>query len=213
MVVTKTREGRATTTQGRSGRRPGATTTRAQILGAARELFAEAGYDRVSLRVIADRAGVNVALISHFFRSKMNLFLESVELPVEPSRVLALFADGDRDAIGERVARFLITAMDQPDVRQTLLGMLRTATSEPRAAELMREVVVRRLWAPLGEALDEPDAELRVSLVATQVVGLLMVRAVLGAEPLRSLDHDLLVAAISPTLQRYLTEPLDDGVV
>lgn len=73
---------------------------------------------------------------------------------------------------------------------------------------MVRELVTRRIWGPLAESLGVEDADLRVSLVASQIVGVVMVRHILEAEPLASLSDDQLVDLIAPTLQRYLTGPL-----
>ena len=74
----------------RSGRRPGPSGTREAILAAARSQFAAQGYDRTSMRGIAAEAGVDQALVAHFFGAKQRLFVEVVRLPFEPSQVLPL---------------------------------------------------------------------------------------------------------------------------
>lgn len=192
----------------RSGRRPGVSGTREAILEAARRRFAELGYDRTSLRGIAADAGVDQALIAHFFGSKMQLFVSVVEVPIPTDAIVARVLGGDREDIGERTARTVATLLGDPDLQGRVMGLLRAATSEPEAARMVRELVTRRIWGPLAESLGVEDADLRVSLVASQIVGVVMVRHILEAEPLASLSDDQLVDLIAPTLQRYLTGPL-----
>jgi AcrR family transcriptional regulator len=193
----------------RRGRRPGGADTRAEILAAARQLFAERGFDRTTMRVIARRAGVDPALISHYFESKEALFLEAVELPIEPEVVLPAVVAGDRRAVGERVARLLVTLLDEERARSRLTSLVRAAASEPAAAALVRELVESRVLAPIARALDSDEPELRASLASSQMVGLVMARHVVGVEPLVSLTSERLAALLAPTLQHYLVGPLE----
>jgi AcrR family transcriptional regulator len=192
----------------RSGRRPGESGTREAIVRAARRLFAELGYDRTTIRAIAAEAGVDAALVVHFFGSKQQLFLSVVKLPFEPAAVLPGLLAGDRATVGERLARFLVTVLEDPDGRGRLTGIVRAAASEPAAARMLRELITGRIVTPLADSLGVEDARLRANLVGSQVVGLVMARYVVGVEPLASLAPDVLVHAVAPTFQRYLTEPL-----
>lgn len=192
----------------RLGRRPGTSGTRTAIDRAARRLFAERGYDRTTLRAVAAEAGVDPALVVHFFGSKQQLFLTVVELPFDPAAVLPPVLAGDRDAAGRRFARFLVALLEDPEARSRITGIVRAAASEPEAARIMRELLASRIIEPLAETLGAEDARLRATLVGSQVVGLVMARLVVGVEPLASLDPDALAAAVAPTFQRYLVEPL-----
>lgn len=192
----------------RSGRRPGESGTREAIVRAARRLFADLGYDRTTIRAIAAEAGVDAALVVHFFGSKQQLFLVVVELPFEPAAVLPRLLAGDRAGVGERLARFLVAVLEDPDGRGRLTGIVRAAASEPEAARMLRELITERIVTPLADTLGVEDARLRANLVGSQVVGLVMARYVVGVEPLASLAPDALVRAVAPTFQRYLTEPL-----
>jgi AcrR family transcriptional regulator len=189
-------------TKASRGRRPGASVTREAISAAARRQFAERGYDRASLRSIAAEAGVDAALIAHFFGSKERLFVAVVELPIDPELVLPQVLDGPRGKTGERLARVLVDVLEDGEARRRITGLVRAAATEPAAARMVRELLTRRVFSPLAHLL-------RANLLGSQVVGLVMARYVVGVEPLASLPRDTLVAAIAPTLQRYLTEPLD----
>jgi AcrR family transcriptional regulator len=193
----------------RSGRRPGATRTREAILDAARHQFGLAGYDRTSLRAIAARAKVDQALIIHFFGSKMGLFLEVVDLPVDPEVVIPALITGPRAEIGSRVATFLVSVLEDEQGLATITSLVRAASSEPEAARLVRDRLTHELWSPLARRLEVDDAELRVSLVGSQMIGLVLARYVVAVEPLASVTPGQVISLIAPTLQRYLVEPFD----
>jgi len=194
----------------RSGRRPGDSGTREAIRAAAIEQFAERGYDRPSMRSIAQQAGVDPALVSHFFGSKHALFVDVVELPFDPAQAIpALFGGGDREQIGARLAGFLLSVLEEPSARRRVIGLVRAATSEPEAARMVRDLLTREIFAPVVEELRVDDAQLRANLVSSQIVGMVMARYILGLEPLASMAAQDVAAIVGPTLQRYLTEPLD----
>jgi len=204
--MTLSSEGRVGTV--RSGRRPGQTRTRGAILEAARRQFGSKGFDRTSLRAIAAEAGVDQALILHFFRSKIGLFLEVVELPIDPDVVIPAILEGPREGIGERVATFVVSVLDTAEARSTVSAMVRAATSEPEAARVVRERFTHELWGPLARALEVDQAALRVSLVGSQIIGLVVARYIVRVEPLASSSSEHVISLIAPTLQRYLIEPL-----
>jgi AcrR family transcriptional regulator len=192
----------------RSGRRPGDSGTRAAIRAAAARQFAERGYDRTSLRSIAGEAGVDPKLVAHFFGTKQQLFVEVVQLPFDPAVVVPTVFGGEPGRVGERVAAFVLGVLDDPEARRPLVGLVRAAATQPEAARMVRELMTREVVARIVEALGADDADLRASLVGSQVVGLLMARHIIGVEPLASLPRDAVAAAIAPNLQRYLVEPL-----
>jgi AcrR family transcriptional regulator len=191
------------------GRRPGANVTREAILGAGRAKFEELGYDRTTIRAVAAEAGVDPALVSHFFGSKQELFLSVVELPFDPSVVLPRLVAGDPDGAGLRLARFVLGVLEDDEARARIVGIVRAAASEPAASEIVRELITRQVIGPLAESLGAGDAELRASLVGSQIVGLVMARHVVGVEPLASRPPETVARAIAPNLQRYLTGPLE----
>jgi AcrR family transcriptional regulator len=189
----------------RSGRRPGASGTREAILAAARRQFAALGYVRTTMRGVAAEAGVDQALVAHFFGSKQGLFVEVIRLPFAPADLLPRLLDGDRDELGERIARFVAAVLGDPEGRARVTGVVRAVASEPEIARMLREFMQNELWTPLAEWLGTEDAQLRVTLAGSQLVGMVMVRHVIEVEPLASLPPDELVEHIAPTLQRYLT--------
>ena len=194
----------------RRGRRPGGVDTRATLLDAARAEFAERGYDGATVRVIAERAGVDPAMVNHWFGGKETLFTAALDMPLDPKALLADLLPGDPDGLGERIVLRFLTIWDHTGGGRRLAALVRSVASHDIAARMMRQFVgmfVRRVVTSVA-----PDqVELRTALCASQLVGLGMVRYVLQLEPLASADHPTVVAAIAPTMQRYLTGPLDAG--
>jgi AcrR family transcriptional regulator len=192
----------------RTGRPPGGTSNREAIRASAAHHFSEYGYDRTSMRSVAAEAGVDQALIAHYFGSKHELFIAAVEFPFDPAKILPEVLDGDRNSIGERLARAQLALLDDPDARRRLTSLVRAASSEPDAARMLREFLMREVIGPLAEALGSDEPELRVSFVGSQIIGLMMARYIVEVEPLASLPAERVVEMIGPTLQRYLMHPL-----
>ncbi|GAA1224168.1 hypothetical protein GCM10009665_13030 [Kitasatospora nipponensis] len=190
----------------RTGRRPGGPDTRAAVLEAARTEFGSRGYEKASMRAIARGAGVDAALLHHYFGTKDRLFLAALEFPVDPQVVVEQVIAGDRSAVGERVARFVLAIWEQPAVLTRLLAVIRAAATTEEVAQLMREFAVDQLVRRIAAELDVEQADLRVELMVSQIVGLAMARYVLRIEPLASAGPEDLVPLLAPTFQRYLTD-------
>lgn len=189
----------------RTGRRPGNPDTRQAILAAAREAFAERGFDHASIRGIASSAGVDPALVHHYFKSKDKLFLAALNVPFDPAELLPSALAGDPAGLGERMIGLVLSVWDSP-AGSAGVALLRSVVSSEWAARLMREFVLtqvfRRVIAELPVKPDE--APLRAALVASQIAGLAMTRYILRLEPLASAPPHVVVTAVGPTVQRYL---------
>jgi AcrR family transcriptional regulator len=190
---------------GRTGRRPGNPETREAILAAARNTFADKGYDGASIRTIATSAGVDPALVHHYFGTKDKLFLAAMNLPIDPGELITKAVDGDRARVGERLVRMFLTVWDGP-AGAAGVALLRSAVGSEWTAKLFREFVLTQVMRRLATRLplDPAEAPLRVSLAASQMAGLAIARYVLKVEPLASMPREVLISAIGPTLQRYL---------
>ena len=191
----------------RTGRRPGDSGTRKAILDAARGIFSEHGYDGATIRGIATTAGVDPALVYHFYGSKEQLFVAAMELPFRPSELIPILLEGGPEGLGERILRLFLSIWDQPGV-SPFVALLRSASSNDRAAAMLREFISHEVIGRVARSLGVPGAELRATLVGSQLAGLAVVRYILRVEPLASADHDTVVASVAPALQRYLTEDL-----
>jgi AcrR family transcriptional regulator len=174
------------------------------VLDAARAEFAARGYEKTSVRAVARAAGVDAALVHHYFGTKEKLFLAALDFPLEPSLIARLIATGDRTQAGERIVRFAMALWDQPPVRERLLAMLRAAATNEQMADLFRGFVSRELIGHVARALGTERADLRVELVMSQIVGLAMARYVFRVEPLASAGTDELVRLVGPVLQHFL---------
>ena len=194
-------------TRAARGRRPGAPDTRTEILGAARALFATHGFKGASVRAIAAEAGVDPALVHHYFGTKDDLFMAALQLPVDPRELLApLRADGpEKAAVG--LLRTFLGVWDDPQHQLALLGVFRSIL-EPQGEQLFREGFVPVVLQPVGQGLGIDRPEKRMPLVASQIIGLIMCRYVLRLPPLDTMEPELLVATYAPTIQRYLTGEL-----
>jgi AcrR family transcriptional regulator len=193
----------------RSGRRPGATQTRDAIAAAARAQFAEVGYERATMRTIAAAAGVDPALIVHFFTSKETLFREVTAVPAGLASTMRSLADGPHEDVGRRFAQAVVAMLEIPETRAVVLARIRSAASHPEAAELVRELVSHDIGLLTGALTDDaPDT--RAALVGMQIVGLAFARYVVKVEPIASLPAPELVDVLAPTFQRLLAGPLAD---
>jgi AcrR family transcriptional regulator len=191
----------------RPGRRSGDGKTREQILGAARASFAEEGFQGTTIRGVAARAGVDPALVHHYFGKKEELFVAAAELPYDVTQMVEPLLEGDIEELGERLVRTFLGMWDSKGP-SPLVAMIRSATSNESAATMLREGVTHLILDRVARSLDKPDPNLRASLVGSQMIGLAFARYVVKVEPLASATQETLVKAIAPTVQRYLTGTL-----
>ena len=199
-----------TSARRRTGRRPGSVDTRGRILEAARQAFAERGLDGTSVRQVASDAGVDPALVHHYFGSKQRLFLAAMEFPIEPAVVIpSLVSGGPRDELGRRFVAFLVTLWDRPDVRPLVTGVVRSAATDAVAATMARRLLAEGPLLAISNALDVPDAALRAALASAQLMGLAMARYVIRIEPLASMSPEALAALAGPSIHRYLAGDLE----
>ena len=188
----------------RGRRRKDAGDARSAILAAASAEFLAHGYDGTSLRAIARRAGVDPALVHHYFEDKAALFAEALETPVRPQDIVRLALAAPREHVGETIVRTVLEALDSPASRNRMRQLLRTALGHDFAARMLRQFLVREVLGRIAAELDAPDAELRATLAASQIVGLMVVRAGIEAEPLASAPIDGVVARVGPVVQWHL---------
>ncbi|MFK0242562.1 TetR family transcriptional regulator [Microbacterium sp. NPDC090281] len=188
----------------RRGRPRGVSDSRARIIAAAVDDFGEKGYDGATIRSIAARAGVDSALVHHYFGTKADLFAEAVGIPLRPDIDVPGILAGPRGEIGERLIRYVLEAFEQPEVRRRGVMLLRTAIGSRLTTPLLAGFLSRELLSRVARSLDADDADLRASLVASQIAGMLIARYVLRLPALAAASVDELVAWVGPTVQRYL---------
>lgn len=188
------------------GRRPGGPDTRGEILAAARESFAGKGFGGTSMRGVARQAGVDAALVHHYFGGKDELFIEAMALPIDPRVVAGTVLDGPREGLGRRIIETFLGVWESPEGQQRMKAVLRSAVNTEDVAQLMRDGISRMIMLPVSHALGTPDARLRVSLVASQLIGMALMRYLIELEPLASVSPTELADRIAPILQSYLTD-------
>jgi len=190
----------------RRGRRPGdPAVTRRVILNSARATFAADGYERATIRAIAARAEVDPSLVHHHFGTKEELFVAAHEFPISPAAVRAAL-EGGEGTLGERVTRLYLTA----GLREggAFESLVRSAMTHPPARAMLRQFLERGVLDTLAPHLGTPDARFRILLAGSHLMGLFMMRRVVGVDALRDVDLNQLVAVVAPTIDRYLTGDL-----
>jgi AcrR family transcriptional regulator len=189
----------------RTGRRPGASGTREAILDAARRAFAEQGYQRATIRGVAELAGVDAALVHHYFGTKQELFVAAVRLPVNPVEQLVAVLAAEPDQVGRRLVEMFLSIWDHAADRNPLLALIRSAVTDEQAAAMLREFITEEVLGPIARRVGSPDARLRATLAGSQLIGLAVARYIIRVEPLASTPSAEVAAAVGPTVQRYLT--------
>ncbi|MDG5809119.1 TetR family transcriptional regulator [Streptomyces ossamyceticus] len=181
---------------------------RDRILTAAREEFSERGYDKTSVRGIAKAAGVDSALVHHYFGTKEQVFEAAITLSFAPAvEAPRAVEDGPLDAVGERLTRFFFGVWENPATRTPMLAIVRSAVNNDTAAAVFRRIVAAQVLRRIAGRLDTADAELRAELAAAQLVGIAMIRYVIKVEPLASADPEQIIRRVAPVVQAHLTAP------
>src|SRR6478735_1856833 len=183
------------------GRRPGGVDTRAAIVDAARKSFAAKGYDKASMRGIAREAGVDPALVHHYFEGKAALFAETLDVPVNPAELIEHITAGDVDRLGWRIVETFLTVWEPPERRDALVALVRSSMTSEEAARMLREVFGR-----IAASTGAPDPQLRGALAASQMIGLVVARYVIRVPALADATPEELVERIGPVLQHHLVD-------
>lgn len=188
----------------RKGRRPGSPDTQTEILEAAGREFTSRGYDGATIRGVATAAGVDPALVLHYFGTKEQLFVATLHVPVNPAAIVrGILDDTEPGQMGERLIATMLGVWDATAHRNPLIAVLRSVAGEGPVADTVREFIERSIIAAFAERLPGPEPQLRAVLIGSQVAGLLLARYVVRLEPLASADPRRLAAIYGPTIQRY----------
>lgn len=185
----------------RKGTRPD---TRHRILTAATDVFAQHGYDGATTKDIAARAGVDPALIHHYFGTKAELFAIVLDLPARPDVSLPQVLAGDPDHRGERIVRFVLELWEQPKARRRGLLLMRAALGNRVSPPLIAGFARREIIGRIAATIDAPDRDLRASLVFSQIAGVVLSRHVLAIPEIAGASVDDLVARVGPQVQAIL---------
>jgi AcrR family transcriptional regulator len=194
----------------RPGRPPGTSDTRERILESARNLFARNGIDKTSIRAIAKDAGVDPALVHHYYGTKTQLFAEAIHIPIDPMTVLGPMREVPVERIGYVLPSIMISLWDS-EMGTRFIATLRSILAGGEVS-LIRSFLEEVITAEVGSRVDSPpgSGRVRVQFVASQLIGVVMARYILELDPFRSLTVEQIAGTIAPTLQRYLTGELPD---
>ena len=194
----------------RRGRRQGEPVSRDAVLAAAKKRFAQDGYEKTTLRAIADDAHVDASMVLYLFGSKQELFRESLRLVLDPAVLVAALTEGEGD-VGTRMLRLYLRIWETPDSAASMRVMLQSATSNTDAHEAFRGFMQSYVLPAVSGVLGGGDqARLRAMLAGSQLVGVAMLRYVMQIPPLATLTADEVTRLIAPTLTRYLTADADE---
>ncbi|TRW45199.1 TetR family transcriptional regulator [Georgenia yuyongxinii] len=186
------------------GRRPGGPDTRGEILAAARAEFAEQSYAGTTIRAIAARAGVDPALVHHYFGTKRYLFTACLDIPLDPGEVIARLAAAPASGRGAVMVRLFLEVWSDAAWRAPIVALIRSATTEPEAAAVLRQFLEEVMTPAVRPMLDGDGVDLRLQLAISQLIGIAIVRHVVGASPLAQATVDELVDTVGPVVQHYL---------
>ncbi|MCV7089500.1 TetR/AcrR family transcriptional regulator [Mycobacterium interjectum] len=197
----------------RPGRPAGASDTRDRILTSARELFASKGIRNTSVRAVAAGAGVDSALVHHYFGTKEKLFAAAVHIPIDPMDIIGPLREVPIEEIGFRLPSMLLPLWDS-ELGTGFIAVLRSVLAGSEI-NLFRTFIEDVITVEVGPRVDDPPGSgaIRVQFVASQLVGVVMARYILQLQPFASLPADQIARTIAPNLQRYLTGELPDGLV
>lgn len=194
----------------RPGRPPGTSDTRTRILTSARELFASNGIDKTSIRAVAAGAGVDPALVHHYFGTKQRLFAAAIHMPIDPMQVIGPLRETPVEQIGHTLPALLLPLWDS-EIGKGFIATLRSILAGNDVG-LVRSFLQEVIAAEIGPRIDTPpgSGRIRVQFVASQLVGIAVARYILALEPFASLPADEVAATVAPNLQRYLTGDLPE---
>lgn len=191
----------------RTGRRPGESGAREQILAAARAGFATRGYAGTTIRSIARDASVDPALVHHYFGNKEGVFVAAMSLPFRPSEAVESVLASGTDGAGERLVRLFLSIWEQPEGAVQFIGLIRSGLATESAAAMLKEFLTRELISRVARRLGPPEARLRASLIGSHMLGIATLRYIIGVEPLASARPERIVALAAPVVQAYIDGP------
>ncbi|MGW6144474.1 TetR/AcrR family transcriptional regulator [Streptomyces sp. NPDC055140] len=173
--------------------------TEARILDSARELFAEKGFDRTTIRAVATAASVDPALVMQYFGSKRELFAQAVQaLPVLP-------ATTDTDALVDQLLATL--GLKLGGLPEGTLAMMRSMLTDPAAADQVRVTLDRQIDSVSANLPAAEDAELRAALFVTALLGVTIGHQFLRLAALRDAPADRIAALLRPAFKALAGPP------
>lgn len=177
---------------------------RDRILTTAREMFSENGFERTTMRAIGRRAGVDPALIHHYFGTKNDLLVAALRPEVDVATVFAGIARADMSVGCEFVRRVVGVWESDPQQRARAVALLRIAVTHEQIADRLREFFLGVAGGVLGEFVASDERERRVAMVISQMMGLVLARYVMRVPGIVDASADELSRWVGPTIDNYL---------
>ena len=194
------------------GRRPGHADTRGEIVDAAKRTFAAKGYDGASLRAVAREAGVDPALVHHYFDGKADLFVAAMSLPFDPRSVARHAPATSPGPIGARIIEGFLTMWDHAEgTGSSFASCVAGMAASPNVADAMREFVAERVWGTTSVEANEGDSPTRRALVSSQLMGLAFTRYVMRVPPISTATPAEIARWAGPTLDRFISRPIGEA--
>jgi AcrR family transcriptional regulator len=171
-------------------------------------LFARNGIDKTSIRAIAADAGVDPALVHHYFGTKTQLFASAIHIPIDPMQVIGPMRETPVEELGHTLPSILLSLWDS-ELGSGFIAMLRSILAGDQVS-LIRSFLQEVIAVEVGSRVDNPpgSGRVRVQFVASQLLGVVMARYILELDPFKSLPIEQIAETIAPNLQRYLTGDL-----
>ncbi len=181
------------------GMRRSSAETKAVILAAARERFAESGFERATIRAIAADADIDPSMVMRYFGNKDQLFAAAADFDLQ----IPDLSDVDREQLGSRLVTHFVDRWERDEI---MVVLLRSSTTNADAAQRMQAIFATQLL-PVIAGINPDDPQRRAGLIATQMLGLALCRYVLKLPPVVAMSRDEIVSWLGPTVQRYLEAP------
>lgn len=178
------------------GMRRSSAETKAVILAAAKERFAQSGFERATIRAIAADANIDPSMVMRYFGSKDQLFAAAADFDLQIPDLSGV----DRADVGALLVDYFMARWERDEA---LVVLLRSSTSNADAAQRMRAIFAGQLMPAIAE-INPDQPERRASLVATQMLGLALCLYVLRLPPIVEMSREEIVTWLGPTIQRYL---------
>jgi AcrR family transcriptional regulator len=172
--------------------------TKAVILAAARERFAESGYEAATIRAIAADANIDPSMVMRYFGNKDQLFAAAAEFDLRFPDLSGV----PPSELGTALVSHFLARWEDDDA---LVVLLRSATTNAEAAQRMKDIFAAQLMPAIAKFVPPQDAPRRAGLIATQVLGMALCRFILRLPPVVAMSREDLIEWLGPTLQRYAT--------
>jgi AcrR family transcriptional regulator len=173
--------------------------TRADILAAARRMFAAEGYERTTLRAVAADVGVDAALVIRYFGSKQDLFATATDFTID----LPNLTEADPDAIADMLLPRVFAVWEDD---HTFLALLRAAMTSRLAADTLNQALATHVAPTLMAATPDHHQE-RIALTDAFVIGLATTRSILANPPMANMSREELSRWAGPVFRQLLVGP------